>query len=267
LEQSPSWEANSHSASQQIPLLSLPSSQELATGLYPQTDASSPHLLTPPPRFPKIHYDIIFTIIGSVGIALGYGLDDWGSRVRFPVEAGNFYLHHRVENGSGAHPASYPMGTGGSFPGVKRPGREADHSPPFSAEVEEWVELYLHSPNTPSWRGAQLKAQGQLYLFCIGHLAPLMLKHFITSSYDTFVLKSLHKRLCYRDFVLTFYGTATSAAFFWFPGTFDSIGTWISDGGGGGGVPDWRQSYLCSAGSLSPARTLNSSGRVLPCYG
>jgi hypothetical protein len=35
-------------------------------------------------------------------------------------------------------------------------GREADHSPQFSAEVKEWVELYLHSPNTPSWRGAQL---------------------------------------------------------------------------------------------------------------
>jgi hypothetical protein len=35
-------------------------------------------------------------------------------------------------------------------------GREADHSPPSSAEVKEWVELYLHSPNTPSWRGAQL---------------------------------------------------------------------------------------------------------------
>jgi hypothetical protein len=38
--------------------------------------------------------------------------------------------------------------------GVKRPGREADHSPPSSAEVKEWVELYIHSPNTPSWRGA-----------------------------------------------------------------------------------------------------------------
>jgi hypothetical protein len=38
------------------------------------------------------------------------------------------------------------MGTRGSFPGVKRPGREADHSPPSSAEVKEWVELYLHSP-------------------------------------------------------------------------------------------------------------------------
>jgi hypothetical protein len=25
-------------------------------------------------------------------------------------------------------------------------GREADHSPPSSAEVEEWVELFLHSP-------------------------------------------------------------------------------------------------------------------------
>jgi hypothetical protein len=35
-------------------------------------------------------------------------------------------------------------------------GLEADHSPPSSAEVKEWVELYLHSPNTPSWRGAQL---------------------------------------------------------------------------------------------------------------
>jgi hypothetical protein len=33
--------------------------------------------------------------------------------------------------------------------GVKWPGREADHSPPSSAEVKEWVELYLHSPNTP----------------------------------------------------------------------------------------------------------------------
>jgi hypothetical protein len=35
-------------------------------------------------------------------------------------------------------------------------GREADHSPPSSAEVKECVELYLHSPNTTSWRGAQL---------------------------------------------------------------------------------------------------------------
>jgi hypothetical protein len=55
----------------------------------------------------------------SVGIALGYGLDDWGSRVRFPAGAGNFSHHHRVQNGSGVHPASYPMGTGCFFPGGK----------------------------------------------------------------------------------------------------------------------------------------------------
>jgi hypothetical protein len=41
--------------------------------------------------------------------------------------------------------------------GVKRSGREADHSSQSSAEVKEWVGLYLHYPNTPSWRGAQLK--------------------------------------------------------------------------------------------------------------
>jgi len=37
---------------------------------------------------------------------------------------------------------------------VKRPGREADHSPPSSAEAKECMELYLHSLNTSSWRGA-----------------------------------------------------------------------------------------------------------------
>jgi hypothetical protein len=73
----------------------------------------------------------------SVGIALGYELDDRGSRAQFPAGAGNFFLHHRVQNGSWAHPASYPMGTMGSFPRLKLPGRGADHSPPSSAEVKE----------------------------------------------------------------------------------------------------------------------------------
>jgi hypothetical protein len=58
----------------------------------------------------------------AVCIPLGYGLDDLSSRVRFPAGAGNFSLHHRVQNGSGAHPASYPMGTGGSFHGSKAVG-------------------------------------------------------------------------------------------------------------------------------------------------
>jgi hypothetical protein len=58
----------------------------------------------------------------SVGIALGYGVDDRGSRIRFPEGAGNFSLHHRVQNGAGVHPAIYPMGTRGSFPGGKAAG-------------------------------------------------------------------------------------------------------------------------------------------------
>jgi hypothetical protein len=54
----------------------------------------------------------------SVGIALGYGLDYQGSRVWLLAGAGNFF-HHHVQNGSGAHPVSCPMGTRGSFPGGK----------------------------------------------------------------------------------------------------------------------------------------------------
>jgi hypothetical protein len=38
-----------------------------------------------------------------------------------------------VQTGSGAHPASYPMGI---ERGKARPGRDADHSPPSSAEVK-----------------------------------------------------------------------------------------------------------------------------------
>jgi len=38
--------------------------------------------------------------------------------------------------------------------GVKQPGREADHSPPTSAEVKECVELYFPLTNTSPWRDA-----------------------------------------------------------------------------------------------------------------
>jgi hypothetical protein len=42
-----------------------------------------------------------------------------------------------VQTGRGTHPASCTMGTGGPFPeGKARPGRDADHSPLSSAEVE-----------------------------------------------------------------------------------------------------------------------------------
>jgi hypothetical protein len=51
------------------------------------------------------------------------------------------------------------MGTGGPSPGGKtRPGRDADHSPPSSAEVKNEQELYLFNLQAPPWRVA-----GQLY--------------------------------------------------------------------------------------------------------
>jgi hypothetical protein len=40
-------------------------------------------------------------------------------RDSIPVRDGKFSLHHRVKTGSGAYPASYPIGTGGSFAGDK----------------------------------------------------------------------------------------------------------------------------------------------------
>jgi hypothetical protein len=49
----------------------------------------------------------------------------------------NFFFSPCVHTSFEAHPASYPVATGASFPrGKARPGRDADHSPPSSAEVE-----------------------------------------------------------------------------------------------------------------------------------
>jgi hypothetical protein len=65
----------------------------------------------------------------SFGIATGYGLDGPGIESRWGAR-----LFAHVQTGPEAHPASCTMGTG-SFPGVKRPGRGADHPAPSSAEV------------------------------------------------------------------------------------------------------------------------------------
>jgi hypothetical protein len=68
----------------------------------------------------------------SVGIALGYSLDDRGSRVRVPAVAGNFSLQALR---STQPPLQWV--TGSLSLRVKRSGREADHLPPSNAEVKE----------------------------------------------------------------------------------------------------------------------------------
>jgi hypothetical protein len=57
--------------------------------------------------------------------------------VRSPAEIKNFSSSVCAQTSFEALPASYPMGTGCLSPGGKaRPRREADHSHPSSAEVE-----------------------------------------------------------------------------------------------------------------------------------
>jgi hypothetical protein len=57
-----------------------------------------------------------------------------------------FSLLHVVQTGSGVHPTSYPMSKGAFSLGVKRPRREADHSPPDSAEVRK---MWIYTSTSP----------------------------------------------------------------------------------------------------------------------
>jgi hypothetical protein len=69
------------------------------------------HILVPKPDRCSLRHQRQIAQRYSAGLQAGW------SGVRVPVVAGNFSLYHRVQTGSGAHPASYPMGTRGSFPG------------------------------------------------------------------------------------------------------------------------------------------------------
>ena len=70
----------------------------------------------------------------------GPGIESrWGARFSAPVQTG-----------PGAHPSCCTMDTG-SFPGVKRPGRGADHPPPSKYRGLERVGLYLYLPSGPQW--------------------------------------------------------------------------------------------------------------------
>jgi hypothetical protein len=66
----------------------------------------------------KIFLEILFLAFS------GYGLEGRWAGIRVPVT-------------SGVHPAFYPTGTGVLLPGVKRQAREADYSPPTSAQIKK----------------------------------------------------------------------------------------------------------------------------------
>jgi hypothetical protein len=68
------------------------------------------------------------------------------------------------------------MDTGGSFPGVKRPGREADHSPPSSAEVKNtWS--YTSTPPIRLHGVVLSSTQGQLYFYIIIIIIIIIINH------------------------------------------------------------------------------------------
>jgi hypothetical protein len=71
-----------------------------------------------------------------VCIALGYGLDDPHSGIRFPAGAGIFLFI--TASGTAVVSTQPPIQwiPGALSLGVKRPVRQADHSPPSSAEVK-----------------------------------------------------------------------------------------------------------------------------------
>jgi hypothetical protein len=75
--------------------------------------------------------------VNSGSIVSDYGLDNRAIGVRSPAGAKDFSYSLFVQTGSGSHPASCPMGTGGPSPGAKAlSGSDADHSTPSSAEVQ-----------------------------------------------------------------------------------------------------------------------------------
>jgi hypothetical protein len=77
-------------------------------------------------RFPGEFYwaqDEFYFSVQTPGSAVGIATGRSGDRI--PVEA-RFFAHDQT--GPGAHPTSCTVGTG-SFPGVNRPGRGADHPP------------------------------------------------------------------------------------------------------------------------------------------
>jgi hypothetical protein len=78
----------------------------------------------------------------AVGIATGYGLDDRGVGVQVPVGSRIFCYPRRPERlwKTTQPPIQW-------VPGVKRQGREADHSPPVSAKVKKM----LFSTSTPPY--------------------------------------------------------------------------------------------------------------------
>jgi hypothetical protein len=81
-------------------------------------------------------YSCVWSQGSSISVMSDYGLYDQVIEVRSVAEAKDSFSSLCVQTSFEDHPASCPVGTGCPFPrGNAQPGRDADHSPPSSAEV------------------------------------------------------------------------------------------------------------------------------------
>jgi hypothetical protein len=89
--------------------------------------------------------------------------------IKNSVGAGNFSLHHRFQNSFEAHPASYPTGTSGSFPGGSAAGTWCWLLTSIQCRGQRLRVTIRPLPQYAfmAWCSVK-KAKGQLYLyFCI----------------------------------------------------------------------------------------------------
>jgi hypothetical protein len=83
---------------------------------------------------------------------LGHGQNDWGS-VPGRGNDGIFSFRHWVQTDSGAHPTHNKIIIWGFYPRVKAAGAWNWLLTSIQCRGYEWVDLYLHSANKPSWHG------------------------------------------------------------------------------------------------------------------
>jgi hypothetical protein len=88
-------------------------------------------------------------------IATGYGLDSQGVGVRVPVGGKNFHFSMSSRLALGPTQPPIQWVSGDLSPWIRRLGREADHSPPTSAEVKEIWSMHP-LPHTSLWLSAKL---------------------------------------------------------------------------------------------------------------